>query len=78
MWTGSACQSGGSIVEAQIDIVGWHLHPESAECHTCDKPATVMVAYVGDYVSFNLCNDCLTNYTVRKDEISEVFRKLGL
>lgn len=67
-----------AVVERQIDIVGWHIHPEAAECQDCDKPATVMVDWVGEYWPFNLCGDCLTKYAVRKDEIREVFRKNGL
>jgi hypothetical protein len=61
----------------EIDIVGWHLQKDAGVCH-CGEPSAVIVAYVGSYDSFELCNECLTNYTVRKDEIAEVFRKLGL
>ena len=64
-------------MDPQVDIVGWHIHPEAAECHVCDQPASVVVAWVGDFDSFNLCSKCLAKYNVRRDQIEEVFRKTG-
>lgn len=59
----------------QVEIHGWHIHPEAAICKDCGEPATVVVNPVDDYWEFNLCDDCLTHYTVVKDAIDEILRK---
>lgn len=64
-------------MKTPVIVVGWHIHPEAAECHICDNPASVVVAYEGDYDSFNLCSNCLKNYNVVEDKIEEAFRKAG-
>lgn len=60
-----------------VIVVGWHIHPDAAECKDCDQPAVVVVQ-AEDMDVFNLCNKCLTNYKVMSDKIKEVFRNLGL
>ena len=65
----------------EIRVVGWHLELAPNTCKDCGEHAAIQVVPEESYADyFDLCRSCADSgrYTISKDEIADVFKRLGL